>query len=199
MRKPTDLVKDFDLNGTDDLVSDISTVADVNAATAFHLPNRNWNLIIDDYNAHSKRKFKFSGLQCKLILEFVKKGVPPKHMFESLGVSNQSYTTLVSQAVDLNDRMEVLINQDPLDDDQYDELQLLMRHPLRLLMGDLSRAQGISNLFHWEQFNDMCSRYPELKLTQMKAKFKDVFGDKNAEGAGQTVIINLGGDFVDKM
>jgi hypothetical protein len=199
MREQTSLIKNFDLNEDEDLVANVENSVELNAGLAFKLPTRNWNHLIDNYNATNKRKFQFTPLQCKFIIEYEKKGVPPKYMFKTLGVSAQRYGNFILKASELNDRLEILSSKESLTDSEYTELHSVMRNPLRLLMSDIVRAEGVADLFDWEQFNRMAASYPEVQLTKMKAKFKDMFADKNSDSGGISVNINLGGDFIKDM
>lgn len=195
MREASSLVKAFDLNEEEDLVVDESG----KSIDAFKLPNRNWNLLIDSYNSSHKRKFPFSPLQCKVIIEFVKKGVPPKYIFQTLGVNAQRYGHMVNTATDLDEKLEILATKAELSEDEYALLNDYLRHPLRVLMNDISRAEGVANLGDWETFNEMSVKQPEVLMAKMRAKFKDVFTEKDMGAGSVNVQINLGGDWIQEL
>lgn len=193
MREQTSLIKEF--NHDDEVVTNDAATA----INTFNVPNRNWGAVIDNYNATHKRKFPLSAVQCKVIIEFVKKGTPPKFIFKTVGITPQRYGNLVNKAGELNERLEILATKELLNDGEYEEMQDIMRNPLRILMDDIARAEGISDLVDWERFNEQSERFPEIQLVKMKAKFKEIFGEKNTENGGLNVQINLGGDFIKDM
>lgn len=159
---------------------------------SFKMPDRNWTNIIDDFNKSNKRKFPFSALECKVIIEHVKRGLPPQFVFQGIGISNQRHGNLVNKAQELETKFEDLAVKDSLSDDEYDEFNTLIRHPLRILMQDIDRAKGIADLFDWEVFNEMARTQPDVLQTKMKAKFKDIFSDKDNANANVNVQINVG-------
>ena len=165
----------------------------------FKLPERNWNNMIDDYNGVNKKKFPFTSEQCKLLLEYVKQGIPPEHIFKTLGMSPVRYHNLVTKASELDDRLDFLASKDELEDQEYNEFHQLVRHPLRVLISDIARAEGVSELADWELFNAKVPYQPDLLMAKMRAKYRKFFSEKEAAGGSVQVQINLGGDFISKM
>lgn len=194
MRETTTLVKSFDSDDVE-LVNEMSSTA----GDKFILPNRNWNNIIEDYNANNKKKFPLTSLECRTIIEYVKKSVPPKHIFKAMGISNSKYGILSTQAQEAEDKLQDLNAKEFLTDEEFEIFQLLLRHPMRILMVDVARAEGISELMDWEKFNDNVDKYPEAQFMKMKARFKDYFSDKSTEAPNYNVTIALGGDFISNL
>lgn len=190
MRESTALIKEY--NGEDELINESASVS----AEAFRLPTRNWNLIIDSYNASNKKRFYFTALQCRLIVEHVKRGTPAESILKSVGVSKQKYTFFKTRYGEIEDRLTELQNKPSLTDEEYDEYNVIMRNPLRLLLSDIERAEGVSELQDWDRFNEMASKANDLQAMKMRAKFKEYFGDKPSDNAGFNVQINLGGDWL---
>ena len=191
MLKTEALVKQFD--ETESLV-----LAEAeNVGSAFSLPVRNWNGIVESYNAGNNRAFYLSALQCKVIVEWVKKGIPPKYIFEALGITPQKQSHLVTQAINLDEKFEALASKDRLSTEEYDELNILLRHPLRILMEDVRRAEAISSLQDFEKFNEFAVNNPDVHLTKMKVRFKDMFSDKPSDTGPVNVQINVGFDVND--
>lgn len=162
----------------------------------FRVPERNWSEIIGSYNAANKSKFPLLPLHCKIIVEYVKKGLPAREIFKSIGYSYLRHGKIMQKYREMDDRFDALRSKHSLTDDEYEELQGLLRHPLRVLIGDIERAEGIANLKDWERFNEHAEKVPEIQLSKMRAKFKDVFSEKNQEANNFNVQINLGGDFI---
>ncbi len=186
------LIKEIDSDG-------LAVVDPATLAEAFSVPSRNWNLIVDTYNASTKRKFPFTSLQCKLLVEYVKKGIPPKYIFKTIGVSNRRYGLMMGRYTEMEDRFEQLSTKESLNEEEFAEFTAILRHPLRLLMADLERAEGASDLADWEKFNEHAANLADVHLVKMRAKFKDIFGDKQSEGNGYSVSINLGGTWIDEL
>jgi hypothetical protein len=194
MRETTALIKSFDTDDTE-LINEFETKAE----DKFILPSRNWNRLIDDYNIANKKKFKLDALDCRTILEYAKQGIPPKHVFEACGVSNAEYAKMYMQAQEAEDKLQELNAKEFLTDDEFDLFQVLLRLPVRVLMVDVSRAEGISKLMDWEQFNKNAKDHAEVQFAKMKARFKDYFADKNTEAPNYNVTIALGGDFISNL
>lgn len=196
MREQTSLQKEFDLNEEVDLVLE----NEERVVDAFQLPVRNWNLLIDSYNSAHKRKFPFSSLQCKVIVEFVKKGIPPMYIFQTLGVSPQRFGNYKTKWIDLDERLEILASKEALTDDEYDELNEAMRNPMRILMSDIHRAEGVASLNEWEKFNMYALEkgQTDLLMAKMRAKFKE-FQEKDGGANNLNVNINVGGDWVSEL
>lgn len=166
---------------------------------SFKLPERSWNSIIDDYNKINKKKFPFTSEQCKLMIEYVKQGIPPEHIFKSIGISPTRYHNLIVKASELDDQLDFLASKEELSDEEYAEFHILIRNPLRVLISDIARAEGVSELADWELFNCKLPHQPDLLMAKMRAKYRKFFNDKEATGGSVQVQINLGGDFVSKM
>jgi hypothetical protein len=192
-RESTALINEFDRS--EELVQDYEP----SVADAFLLPERNWERIIDSYNAANKRKFPFTPLQCKLILEYVKKGQPVKNIFKSIGVSIQKYTHLQTKFGELEDELEQLRSKPSLNEEETDRFHSIMRHPLRILLSDVERADGIADLIIWERFNDFADRANDLMAMRMKARFKDTFAEKTSDAGGFNVSINIGGNWIEDL
>lgn len=193
MRDTTALQKEYD--GNEDIVIDDVT----SVASAFKLPVRNWNLIIDSYNTSHKKNFPFSALECRMVVEYVKKGIPPKHIFQTLGISSQRYTSMVGKCSDFEDRLIELGGKENRSEDDYNEFQEIMRNPYRLLMSDIDRAQGASNLKDWERYNEMAYSATDIMAMKMKAKFRDFFEDKDSTTATNNIVINVGPGFLEEL
>jgi hypothetical protein len=191
MREQTTALKEFD--------APEEPVFDAQVIRAFELPQRNWQGIINSYNAANKRKFPFTPEKCKLIVEYVKQGHLPRLIFESLGISNTKFNNLVIKASELDEQLEILSVKEDLSEDEYNQFQELIRNPLRLLISDIARAEGVSKLHDWEMFNSKLYTQPDLLMAKMRARYKEFFNDKEAGTGNVQVQINLGGDFVSKM
>lgn len=190
MRETTALLQEY--NQDEELVNEKAILA----AEAFKLPTRNWNGIIESYNQSNKKRFYFTPLQCKLIVEHVKRGTPAESLFRSLGVSKQKFTFFRTKYNEIEERLAELQGKASISDEEFEEFHSIMRNPLRLLISDVERAEGISELKDWDRFNEMASKANDLQAMKMRAKFKEFFGDKPADSAGFNVQINLGGDWV---
>jgi hypothetical protein len=166
---------------------------------SFKLPERSWNNVIDDYNSANKKKFPFTAEQCKLMIEYVKQGIPPEHIFKSIGVSPVRYHNLVVKASELTDQLDFLSSKEELTDEEYTTFHTLVRNPLRMLISDIARAEGVSELADWELFNSKTPYQPDLLMAKMRAKYRKFFNDKESTGGSVQVQINLGGDFISKM
>lgn len=194
MRETNTLAKAYD-SDDNELINDLDTSVE----EKFILPNRNWNNIIDDFNAANKKKFPLTALECRTIIEYVKKSVPPKHIFKAMGISNAKYAVLSSQAQEAEDKLQELNSKESLNEEEFEFFQSLLRHPMRVLMVDVARAEGISELMDWEKFNENVDKYPEAQFAKMKARFKDYFSEKNSEAPNYNVTIALGGDFISNL
>lgn len=190
MREQGALMREF--NEPEELVlEEGESIVDV-----FRLPARNWNLLIDSFNAATRRKFPLSALQCRIVVEYAKKGIPPQFIFKTLGISAARYSSMRSRYLEIEERLEALAGKESLSEEEFDEFQQIMRHPLRVLMSDIERAEGAADLADWETFNEMASKVPEIQVTKMKAKFKEMFSDRQGDAGNVNVQINLGGDFI---
>lgn len=201
MKEQTALVKDFD--ETDELYSvpgerkrrdgEPSSLV----LESLNIPNRNWNAIIADYNSKNKKKFPFTALQCKIVVDFVKKGVPATEVFGVYGYSPIKYNNMRSSYLQYEEKFDELATKETLTDDEYDQFQSLLRHPTRLLMSDIARAEAVANCVDWEHFNEVARIQPDILMAKMKAKFKDVFSDKNDNNNSVNIQINVAGDWLD--
>lgn len=190
MREQGALMREF--NEPEELVlEEGESIVDV-----FRLPARNWNLLIDSFNAATRRKFPLSALQCRIVVEYAKKGIPPQFIFKTLGISPARYSSMRSRYLEIEERLEALAGKESLSEEEFDEFQQILRHPLRVLMSDIERAEGAADLADWETFNEMASKVPEIQVTKMKAKFKEMFSDRQGDAGNVNVQINLGGDFI---
>lgn len=194
MREHTALVKSFDSDG-EELVLDYGK----NALDTFIIPERNWNGLIEDYNSINKKKFKFTPLQCKIIIQHVKQSIPPKRIFRAMGVSFARYEMMAQEAQEYEEKFQELLDREVLTEDETDLFHILLRNPLRILMEDVGRAEGISEIMDWEEFNKNVEKYPEVQLVKMKARFKDFFNEKESQGNTAAVQIILGGDFISNL
>lgn len=164
----------------------------VNVAEVFNLPIRNWSLLIDCYNEANKRKFPLTALECKIIIENVKKGHRPNIIFQTLGFSSYRYAAIVTKYNQAESRLMELQTKEKLSDDEYEEFQVIMRSPFRLLMSDIDRAEGASSLADWEVFNERSQKDDNLIILKMKAKNRDFFTEKE-NNAPASIVINIGG------
>lgn len=193
MRETTALVKEYD--GTEDLVIEGTE----SAVEAFQLPTRNWTAIIDSYNDSHKKKFPFTPLQCKVLIEYVKKGIPAQHILINYGYSERGYATLIRQYNDLEDRMGELQAKSELSDKDYEEYQGIMRSPYRLLISDINRAKAVDDIRDWERFNEMAIADSTTMQVKMRGKFREFFDGKDSGASSNQVTINISGDFLDKL
>lgn len=191
MREPNIALQEY--NQDDSLVA----IDGEKALDVFKIPERNWELIIDSYNQSSKTRFFLSALQCKTLVEYVKKDFEPQYIFQNYGYSYQKYTSLVTKAADLEDKLVELSTKSNLTEDDYEEFQTIMRHPLRILMSDIDRARGVANLSNWERFNEMAYHDGGIMVQKMRGKFREFFEGKESNGGGNQVVINLGPGIID--
>lgn len=203
MREQTSLIKQFD-EQRELVVEPLPRKkregeAESLVVQSFKVPERNWAAIIDDFNASTKRKFPFSPLQCKVIIEYVKRGIPPKYIFKTLGYSPQAYGNLTGKASELESKLGELSSKDELDESEYEVFNKILRNPYRLLISDINRAEGLADLFDWEQFNEMARLQPDVLMAKMRSKFKEVFSDKDQNTQGVNIQINLGGDWISEL
>jgi hypothetical protein len=203
MREQTALLREFD-NKEETITEPKERIRredefDPIVLDSFKLPERNWDALISDYNAVNKKKFPFSPLECKVIIEYVKRGIPAEFLFKSRGINKQRYINLVTSASDMEFALEQLAVKPKLEDNEFDQFQTLMRNPLRILISDIERAEGISDLVDWEKFNKESMRNTEILLTKMKAKFKDKFSEKESNQGAVNVQINVAGNWVEEL
>lgn len=191
MREPTSLVKSFDSSD-----SELIETTGQSAEEVFLLPDRNWNGLIDGYNASNKKKFPLTALQCRTIVEYAKKSIPPIHIFEAIGVSKAKYNFLCTEAQEYDDKLQEMAAKEIVDEEEFEFFHKLLRHPLRVLMADIARAEGISKIMDWEKFNKNVDGYPDAQFAKMKARFKDYFSDKDTPAQGFNVSIILAGDYI---
>lgn len=164
------------------------------------VPQRSWAALIDSYNKVNKRRFQLTPVQCEGILEHVKRGQPVKNVFKAYGVSIQKYTHWQARFNELEDRLEYLRSKPDLTELEGEEFHVIMRHPLRILLSDIERAEGIADLLMWERFNEMAERgATDMKAMQMKARFKEAFTEKQQDTGGFNVQINVGGNWVEEL
>lgn len=194
MRETTALTRTFD-SEDQELINEYAD----DSKEKFILPHRNWNNIIDDYNSANKKKFSLTPLQCRTIIEMVKKSVPPRNIFKAMRISNAKFYTLALEAQETEERLQVLNAKETLTDEEFEEFQRLMRHPVRVLMMDVEQAEGISEVLDWEKFNDNVDKHPEVQFAKMKARFKDYFAEKTTDVPNQNVVVVLGGNFIDNL
>lgn len=196
MREPTALIKEFEEVEVNEPIERKRREDEFNPTVfnSFKLPTRNWTAIIDDYNVANKRKFPLDALQCKVIIEYVKKGIPPEFIFQTIGISAQRYRNLVNTSIDMENALEELAVKPSLNDEEFNKFQELMRNPLRVLIADINRAEGLSSLADWEHFNKESTKNVDVMMAKMKAKFKDKFSDRDTAPAGTNVVINIGSD-----
>lgn len=167
---------------------------------SFKLPTRNWTSLIDDYNNKNKRKFPLNAVQCHVIVEYVKKGIPPEYLFQTIGISKQRYNNLINSSLEMEGTLEELAIKPTLKDEEFEKFQGLMRNPLRILIADINRAEGLASLADWEYFNKESTKNVDVMMAKMKAKFKDKFNDKESVQGSTNVIINVGSDgWLDKL
>lgn len=164
----------------------------------FQIPKRPWEVLISSYNSKNKRKFPFTALQCSAIIEWTKMGIYPKSIFKACGKESM-YGRWKTTALDMEERLEILNTKDTLSAEEFEEFQNIIRNPLRILMSDISRAEGLSELVLWNLFNEKAITQPELLMAAMKAKFKEVFSEKNADASNLNVQILVGGDWAEKL
>jgi hypothetical protein len=189
MRNPISLTQEFDNKESEEYLTVPSSVDE-----AFSVPNRNWNGLIEDYNSINTKKFFLTPLNCKSIVEHVKRGISPQYMFKNLGFSKPRYHTIISGAAELEERFEILYNKENLTEEETEEFQSLLRHPLRILMMDVLRAEGLADLLLWNKFLEKADGNPQILESLMKARFREVFAERTPEATGINVQIKLGGD-----
>lgn len=203
MREQTALLTEFNTNN--DLVSEPlerkkrEDEKQLQVLDSFKLPSRNWEVLIDDFNKSSKSKFPLTSLQCKVIVEYVKRNIPVEFLFKTLGINKQRYNTLVGKAREMEEALETLAIKPSLSDDEYDQFQMLMRNPLRILISDIERAEGLADLADWERFNDESMKNVDLMMAKMKSKFRERFSERQESQGSINVQINVGGDWVEDL
>lgn len=196
MRETTTLLQEFNGAEVNEPVERRKREDEFNPTVlaSFNLPTRNWTALIDDFNSSHKKKFPLDALQCKVIVEYVKKGIPPEYIFQTIGISKQRYNNLVNSSIDMENVLEDLAVKPTLNEEEFEKFQGLMRNPLRVLMADISRAEGLSSLADWEFFNKESTKNVDVMMAKMKAKFKDKFSEKDTAAGGTSVVINIGSD-----
>ncbi len=186
MRETQALQRNFD--------NDIDTINQYGDGVkeVFNLPVRNWELLIDCFDEANKRKFKLTPVQCKIAVEYAKKGQLPNVVFEGFGFSAHQYGALVTRYNQAESRLMELQTKEVLDEIEYEEFQSLMRNPYRILMSDIARARAVANLADWELFNEKALKTDELLIMKLKANNKEFFTEKEGN-APATITINIGG------
>lgn len=193
MRETSSLIKSFDSSEDSELIDELGRGAE----EVFLVPKRNWNGLIEDYNRSNKRKFMFTPLQCKTLVDYAKRSVPIVNVFVAMGVSKAKYNDMLTQAQECEEKLQELSVKETLTDEEYSFFHDMLRHPLRILLSDIERAEGISKVMDWEEFNKNVEKYPEVQLTKMKARFRDYFNEKETQTGGVNVTISLGGNFIE--
>lgn len=173
----------------------VPKLEDIELLAEFRLPERNWEAIIDFYNKHSRTKFALKPLDCVRVLEYTKRSVPIRYTFDALGYSSQKVTSWETQVAEKESRIEAILNQKTLTEEDQIEFQELKSHPLRILFEDIERAKGVAAVLDWERFNHFASVDQSINLAKMKMKFKE-FDNKGGENQSVNVQIKLGGDFL---
>lgn len=161
---------------------------------SFKLPTRNWEALVGDYNSANKRKFSITPIECNVIIEYVKRGIPAEYMFQTIGIYERRYKNLVNSAIDMENALEDLAVKPTLNEEEFEKFQALMRNPLRILMADINRAEGLASLADWEFFNKESTKNVDVMMAKMKAKYKEKFSEKETAGSGTNVVINIGSD-----
>lgn len=169
------------------------------AEDVFVLPNRNWNRLIEEYNRNNKRKFPLTPLECRRVIEYAKKGIPVKYPLEAMGHSNTRYNNWVSQSQEAEEKLEELSNKEFLLEEELNLFHKLLRHPMRILISDINRADGISKVMDWERFNKNTEDIPDAQFAKMKARYKDYFSEREVQNNGYNVQIILGGDLISNL
>jgi len=164
----------------------------------FDIPKRPWEVLIDTYNSKNKRKFPFTPLQCSSIVEWTKQGAYPKSIFKAVGKESM-FTRWKTIALDMEERLEILNTKDVLTSEEFEEFQSITKHPLRILMNDIARAEGLSEMMDWSLFNEKATVQPELLMAKMRAKFKEVFSEKTSDASSLNVQINVGGNWAEDL
>lgn len=194
MREQTSLIRSFE---SDDEESVVEYASDVEQT--FIIPERNWNGLIDSYNSANKKKFQFTPLECKKLVEYAKRSVPPLNIFEAMGTSPFKYKKLKAESDNMENALDELTDKPFLTEKETDCFHGLLRHPLRVLMSDIERAVGISKVMDWDAFEQNVKRYPEVQLAKMKARFKDFFNEKESQTATNVTQILVSGNWVSKI
>lgn len=193
-REQTSLVREFNESNSVDIQLPSKT------EDTFVIPTRNWNGLIDSYNSSHKKKFELTALECKSIIEYIKRGNPAMGLFKAFGISKSRFSTFAQNAVDLEEQFELLRNKENLSEEEESEFHDLLRHPLRILMSDIIRAEGVADVLLWEKFNEKAiGGNNELLLTIMKARFKEIFSEKTPEATSTNIQINVSAGWVDKL
>lgn len=165
----------------------------------FSVPTRNWELLIGEYNSSHKRRFQLTPLECKILVEYTKKGIPLIEICTAIGISKQRLASMSSSASAMEDEYMELSSKSKLSDEDYDKFNALMRNPMRILISDLQRAEGISNIRDFEHFNELSFKDPTILAMKMKAKFKDHFSEKQEQAQGYNVTINIAEGMIDDL
>lgn len=106
---------------------------------------------------------------------------------------------MASSAATMEDEYIELSSKSKLSDEDYERFNALMRHPLRILIADLQRAEGISNIRDFEHFNELSYKDPTILAMKMKAKFKEHFSEKAEQTQGYNVTINIAEGMIDDL
>lgn len=194
MREQTSLVREFD-ETSQELIDEFAD----SAMDMFHVPNRNWNGLIDSFNSANKRKFPLSALECRVIIEQVKQSIPAQSILKACGVTKGKFDVLMNLAGECEEKFQELATKDSLNDEDFNTFQTLMRNPIRVLMEDVSRAEGIAEVIDWQKFNENAKFQADVQFAKMKAKFRDFFNEKETRSGGSNVTIVLGGNFIEDL
>jgi len=195
MQKADSLQKNFDQE--EDILVDGGETVD----ETFKLPQRNWSRLIDSFNEGKKpgTRFPLTPLQCKIIVEYAKQGKRVQDIFQALGYSYQKLNWFKKTAQELEDSLGSLATKQELTEADYDNFNAWLRNPVRILMGDVARADAIYNLIAMERFEQYTEASPEYHLIKMKVRFKDMFADKQDSQGPVTVQVNIGGSFLENL
>jgi hypothetical protein len=196
MVEPTALLKDFNQAEVNDPIERRKREGEFNPTVyqSFKLPERNWTALIEDYNKVNKRKFALDAVQCKALVEYAKKGMPVEFVFQTMGILKHRYANLVNSAMDMEGALEELAVKPKLSEEEFAKFQGLMRNPLRILMADINRAEGLASLADFEYFNKESMKNTDVMMAKMKAKYKDKFSEKDTSQGTASVVINIGSD-----
>jgi hypothetical protein len=161
----------------------------------FTIPVRDWETLIKLENERrTGKKFQLTPLQCGAIIDYVKKGIPPQYIFKTLGISYSYYSIRYKE---LLDEVDILRVKETLSDKENKRFSDILNNPMFILMSDMERAEGASAIEDFSLLNEKCANNPEILLTKMRAKYKDIFSEKKDDSGIVNVNIKLGGDFAD--
>ena len=162
----------------------------------FSMVERNWETIIDYWNSNNGRKFPIRPIQCASIIDYTKKGIPAQYAFKAIG---QSYNTYNSRYQDLLEEVELLASKTKLSEEESDRKSAILNNPLFILMSDIGRAEGLAAIEDFTLFNDKCQTQSDLLPFKMKARYKEIFGEKKDDSSVVNINIKVGGDFIDSI